>query len=184
MLLNYSCKLRYIILFLSFLPFIGSANHIPEINGTIILSLKSESSDKLCNEHFYINNLDIVLASDGTLSVSLEQFSKAKKGFITHLTIDLVDYKGRTLTTYNTPTLQLEDSEEKKISKNFYFTENFKYQFSAEEFKIFMDNVKKIKVTYNGCNEPNLVSERDRLTRSLPKEIVEEFIHKAPLVSE
>src|SRR5690606_13563636 len=50
MLLNYSYRLRYIILFLSFLPFISSANHIPEINGEVVLSLKSETSDKLCNE--------------------------------------------------------------------------------------------------------------------------------------
>ncbi len=180
--------LQYILIFfLCFHIENNYANTIPQTNDDpILLSYKLKKSDKLCEKKpFYLNGIDIVLSQSGELSVSLIQLSKSPEGFVTHLSVQFLDKKGRVLTEYNTPTLTLKNRNESEIrTKNYFFNENFKYQFSAEEFKIFIDNVKDIKVNYNGCNDPNLKTERELLSRNLPKEIIEEFIHKTPLVVE
>ncbi len=175
------------------------ANYIPnKDDGDILLTYKSKSDHKLCNEKdFYLSNIDISLSKDGILSVSMNQLSKSSEGFNTHLTIELIDYKGRVLTDYKTPTLAVDNEEagldKKTIKQNrkigritsSYFTENFKYQFSAEEYRIFIKNVRKINVKFNGCDAPNDTPVSLSLSRYLPKEIVDEFIHSnTPLVSE
>ena len=177
-----------LVLFICFQIGNNYANFNPNSNDDdpILLSYKEKKSDKLCEKKpFYLSDIDISLSKNGELNVSLIQLSKSPEGFITHLSVELLDKNGRLLTLYNTPTLTLKHRNENESRiQNYYFNENFKYQFSAEEFKIFIENVKNIKVTFNGCNDPNEVAEVDLLSRSLPKEIVEEFIHKTPLVVE
>ena len=190
---------RYTLILSLFLSLSSFSNHTTNAdNGDEILTYKSKSDHQLCaDKDFYLSNVDISLSKDGILTVSTAQLSKSAEGFNTHVTVELIDYKGRVLTAYKTPTLAIGEEEaglDKKVQKknrkegriaNSYFTENFKYQFSAEEFKIFIDNVRQIKVSYNGCDAPNEIDYRDSLSRNLPKEIVDEFIHNnAPLVSE
>lgn len=187
------------LLCLLFITLNSFANHIPNPDdGDVLLIYKSKSDEQLCKDKpFFLKNIDIDLTKDGILSVSLAQVSKSVEGFNTHLTIELLDYKGRILTTYETPTLAIGEEEagldnkaKKKNKKegrvaNAYFTENFKYQFSAEEYKIFINNVRQLKVVFNGCDDPNETAEVHLLSRNLPKEIVDEFIHNnTPLVSE
>lgn len=194
----YISRVQYtLMLLLCFFTVNSFANHISDPKGDALLVYKSSDEHQLCeNKPFYITGIDIDLARDGNLSVSLSQISKSEEGFDTHLTVELIDYKGRILTTYSTPTLSMDVEEagldSKTIRKNrkegrtksAYFTENFKYQFSAEEFKIFIDNVRQIKVSFNGCDAPNNTPAVNQLTRNLPREIIDEFINKTPLVSE
>lgn len=192
MIQKYSHKLMYLMLLLAF-PIISSANYVKNPSSQdALLTYKNSQSHQLCTDKpFYINDIDIMLSKKGELFVSLSEIAKSHEGFVTHLTVELLDYKGRILTTYDTPTLTMNtgDPKDKKSIrkgrvKNFYFTENFKYQFNAEEYQIFINNVKEIRVKYNGCNTPNLTAEVNTLKRKLPREIVDEFIHKAPLVIE
>ncbi|UOB17207.1 hypothetical protein [Abyssalbus ytuae] len=188
MILQYYSSRKYIgiLSFLLLIPSLIFSNHkIIKNDDVVILSYNEKKTDKLCGKsHFYMTDVNIELDSEGYLSVSLTQFSKTNEGFITHMAIEMLDGKGRVLTTYETPTLVLESGEKNKISKQHYFTENLQHQFIPEEFKIFIEAVKEMRVVYKGCNQPNTTAEVDLLKRKLPREIVEEFIHQTPLVSD
>src|SRR5690606_15594408 len=128
------------------------------------------------------NDIDVSLSSKGLLIVSLTQVSKTAEGFTTHLAIEILDEKDRVLTVYKTENLELKDEkEEQPRSKNYYFTESLNYQFTPEEFKIFIENAKKIMVSYKDCGELNMQEERESLSRKLPKEVVSDNFNNTNL---
>lgn len=159
--------------YLLFLPNFAFANTVQSNDGTTLLSYKKRKTQKLCSKPFYLNDIDISLSSKGLLIVSLTQVSKISEGFTTHLAIEILDEKDRVLTVYKTENLELKDEKEEQLrSKNYYFTESFNYQFTPEEFKIFIENAKKIVVSYKDCGELNTQEDRESLSRKLPKEVI------------
>lgn len=170
--------------YLILLPNLSFASIVHSNDGSTLLSYKKRKSQKLCSKPFYLNDIDISLSSKGLLIVSLTQVSKTSEGFTTHLAIEILDEKDRILTVYKTENLELKDEKEEQLrSKNYYFTESLNYQFTPEEFKIFIENSKKIRVSYKGCGELNTQENRESLSRKLPKEVVSDNFNNTNLTT-
>lgn len=137
-----------LVCYLLFSPYSAFSNIVQSKDGNTLLSYKKKKTQKLCSKPFYLSDIDISLSSKGLLIVSLTQVSKTSEGFTTHLAIEILDEKNRILTVYKTENLELKDEKQEQLrSKNYYFTESLNYQFTPEEFKIFIENAKKIMVS-------------------------------------
>lgn len=179
MQINLSRMSMYILVVFFFVSSeISSANYnFQNEDGDILLSLKKKKTKKLCNKSFYLNDIEVKLSSKGLLTISLTQTSKTSEGYLTHVAVEILDRKERVLTVCKTGKLELEDDEE---SKSYFFSENLNYQFSPEEFKIFIENAKRLRVGYKGCNGDIPDTEEKVLERKLPEAIVEENFNKTP----
>lgn len=179
MLPKISCIYIYILTTISFFySKTSSANYsFQNTDENTLLSIKKKKTKKLCNKSFYLNDIEIILTTKGLLTISLTQTSKSSEEFLTHIAVEVLDNKERILTIYKTGKLELKSDE---TSKSYFFSENLNYQFSPEEFKIFIENAKRLRLGYKGCNEAVFKKKEKKTTRKLPEAVIVDNFNKKP----